>query len=246
MMQGDKLTNAIVLFNKLLQYGQININNEPDLYNYYVDTETYELLIKIAETSNVIIKKVDEIIYLLPNIDNDLFGFSDKEIKESLYSQTNKLDLYLFQYIIIVILGKFYSSTGDNPKLLTHISITDLINNITSSLAVVNEDENIDQIENTYEINIRALSIKWDGLLLQDDSAKASLKTKRGILLRTIRFLENEKLINYYENEDIIKTTRRCDDIMKSFFLTYDRKEKIYNFLELQRGLLENANNQQD
>ena len=244
MIQSDKLTSAINLFNKLLQHGQINIKDNADLYNDYVDTETYELLIKIAGTSNVFIKKVDEIIYLLPNIDNDLFGFSDKEIKDGLYSGTNKSDLYLFQYIIIVILGKFYSSTGDNPKLLTHISINDLLNHITSSLDVVNKDENIGEIENTYEINIKALSIKWDGLLIQDDVVKASLKTKRGILLRTIKFLENEKLVNYYENEDIIKTTRRCDDIMKSFFLTYDRKEKIYNFLELQRGLLGNANNQ--
>lgn len=243
MIQGDKLTNAINLFNKLLQYGQININNNLDLYNYYVDTETYEILIKIAETSNVIIRKVDEIIYLLPNIDNDLFGFSDKEIKDSLYSGTNKLDLYLFQYIIIVILGKFYSSNGDNPKLLTHISINDLLNHITSSLIVVNEDENIDEIESTYEMNIKALSVKWDGLLIQDDGGKAPLKTKRGVFLRTIRFLENQNLINYYKNEDIIKTTIKCDDIMKSFFLTYDRKEKIYNFLELQRGLLGNADN---
>lgn len=242
MIQNDKLTNAITIFNKLLQYGQIDINNS-ELYDCYVDTETYEILIKIAETSNVVIKKVDEILYLLPNIDNDLFGFSDKEIKESLYSGTTKEDLYLFQYILILILGKFYSSTGDNPKLLTHISINDLINHITSSLTAFIKDENVDDIENTYEINIKRLFNKWDGLLTQDDITRSSLKTKRGVLLRTIRFLESEKIINFYENEDIIKTTRRCDDIMKSFFLTYDRKEKIFDFLEFQRGLLLNADN---
>lgn len=245
MIQNDKLTNAITIFNKLLQYGQIDINNS-ELYDSYVDTETYEILIKIAETSNVVIKKVDEILYLLPNIDNDLFGFSDKEIKESLYSGTTKEDLYLFQYILILILGKFYSSTGDNPKLLTHMSINDLINHITSSLTAFIKDENVDDIENTYEINIKRLFNKWDGLLTQDDITRSSLKTKRGVLLRTIRFLENEKIINFYENEDIIKTTRRCDDIMKSFFLTYDRKEKIFDFLEFQRGLLLNADNKQN
>ena len=245
MIQNDKLTNAITIFNKLLQYGQIDINNS-ELYDWYVDTETYEILIKIAETSNVVIKKVDEMLYLLPNIDNDLFGFSDKEIKESLYSGTTKEDLYLFQYILILILGKFYSSTGDNPKLLTHISLNDLINHITSSLTAFIKDENVDDIENTYEINIKKLFNKWDGLLTQDDITRSSLKTKRGVLLRTIRFLESEKIINFYENEDIIKTTRRCDDIMKSFFLTYDRKEKIFDFLEFQRGLLLNADNKQN
>lgn len=245
MIQNDKLTNAITIFNKLLQYGQIDINNS-ELYDWYVDTETYEILIKIAETSNVVIKKVDEMLYLLPNIDNDLFGFSDKEIKESLYSGTTKEDLYLFQYILILILGKFYSSTGDNPKLLTHISLNDLINHITSSLTAFIKDENVDDIENTYEINIKRLFNKWDGLLTQDDITRSSLKTKRGVLLRTIRFLESEKIINFYENEDIIKTTRRCDDIMKSFFLTYDRKEKIFEFLEFQRGLLLNADNKQN
>lgn len=242
MMQSDKLTNAINLFNKLLQYGQID-TKDTEFYNLYLDIETYEILIKIAETSNVIIKKIDQTIYLLPNIDNELFGFSDKEIKENLYSGTTKEDLYLFQYIVIIILGKFYSSTGDNPKLLTHISISDLINHITSSLSVVNKEEGVEDLETAYDINIKRLFTKWDGLLTQDDLTKASLKTKRGVLQRTIRFLENENLVNYYENEDIIKTTKRCDDIMRSFFLNYDRKEKIYEYLELQRGVLIDANN---
>lgn len=242
MIQSDKLANAIYMFNKLLQYGQFDINNS-DLYNHYVDPETYEILIKIAETSNVIIKKVDDTVYLLPNLDNDLFGFSDREIKESLYSGTTKEDLYLFEYILLIIIGKFYSSTGDSPKLLTHISINDLIDYTTSSLSVVNKNEEIEEIESTYRINIKKLFTKWDGLLIQDDITRASLKTKRGVLMRTIRFLENEKLLNYYENEDIIKTTKRCDDIMKAFFLTYDRKEKIYDFFELQRGLFANADN---
>lgn len=240
--QSDKLTNAINLFNKLLQYGQIDTKNT-ELYNFYLDMDTYEILIKIAETSNVFIKKIDHTIYLLPNIDNDLFGFSDKEIKESLYSGTTKEDLYLFQYIVIIILGKFYSSTGDNPKLLTHISISDLINHITSSLSIVNKEECVEDLETAYDINIKRLFTKWDGLLTQDDLTKASLKTKRGVLQRTIRFLENENLLNYYENEDIIKTTKRCDDIMRSFFLNYDRKEKIYEYLEFQRGLLMDADN---
>jgi hypothetical protein len=242
MIQSDKLTSAINLFNKLLQHGQID-TKDTELYNSYLDMETYEILIKIAETSNVIIKKIDQTIYLLPNIDNELFGFSDKEIKENLYSGTTKEDLYLFQYITIMILGKFYSSTGDNPKLLTHISINDLINQVTSSLSTVNKEENVDELETAYDINIKKLFTKWDGLLTQEDFTRSSLKTKRGILQRTIRFLESENLINYYENEDIIKTTKRCDDIMRSFFLNYDRKEKIYEYLDFQRGLLIDANN---
>ncbi len=242
MMQSEKLANAINLFNKLLQYGQID-TKDTELYNSYLDIETYEILIRIAETSNVIIKKIDQTIYLLPNIDNELYGFSDKEIKENLYSGTTKEDLYLFQYITIMILGKFYSSTGDNPKLLTHISVNDLINQVTSSLSAVNTEENIDELENAYDINIKKLFTKWDGLLMQEDFTRSSLKTKRGVLQRAIRFLESENLVNYYENEDIIKTTKRCDDIMRSFFLNYDRKEKIYEYLEFQRGLLLDANN---
>ena len=242
MIQSEKLTNAINLFNKLLQHGQID-TKDTELYNSYLDIETYEILIKIAETSNVIIKKIDQTIYLLPNMDNELFGFSDKEIKESLYSGSTKEDLYLFQYIIIVILGKFYSSTGDNPKLLTHISINDLINHVTSSLSIVNKEENVDDLETAYNINIKKLFTKWDGLLTIDDITRASLRTKRGILQRTIRFLESQNLVNYYENEDIIKTTKRCDDIMRSFFLNYDRKDKIYEYIELQRGLMVDANN---
>lgn len=242
VVQSEKIANAIAIYNELLQYGEINTVNNSELYTYYNDEDTYEILLKIAESSNVTIKKVDEIIYILPNIDNDLFGFSDKEIRDKLYSGSNKVDLYLFQYIVLIILGKFYSSTGDNPKLLTSISINNLITYVSSSLSILNSEETVEEIENTYEINIKALAIKWSGLLTQDDVSKTSLKTKRGILLRTIKFLEDEKLIKYYEDEDIIKTTRRSDDIMKSYFLNYERKEKIYEFFELQRGILSNAN----
>lgn len=242
IVQSEKIANAIAIYNELLQYGEINIVNNSELYTYYNDEDTYEILLKIAESSNVTIKKVDEIIYILPNIDNDLFGFSDKEIRDKLYSGSSKVDLYLFQYIVLIILGKFYSSTGDSPKLLTSISINDLITYVSSSLSILNSEETVEEIENTYEINIKALAIKWNGLLTQDDVSKTSLKTKRGILLRTIKFLEDEKLIKYYEDEDIIKTTRRCDDIMKSYFLNYERKEKIYEFFELKRGILSNAN----
>ena len=143
----DKLSNAIKIFNELLRNGEINTNDNPELYSYFIDNDTFEILLKIAETSNVIIKKIDEIIYLLPNMDNDLFGFSDKEIREELYSGTNKVDYYLFKYIILIIIGKFYSSTGDNPKLLSHISLNDLINHITYSLASANNNENVAKLK---------------------------------------------------------------------------------------------------
>lgn len=232
MMQGDKLSNAIKIFNELLRNGEINTSENPEVYSYFIDNETFEILLKIAETSNVIIKKINEIIYLLPNMDNDLFGFSDKEIREELYSATNKVDNYLFKYIILIIIGKFYSSTGDNPKLLSHISLNDLINHVTSSLSSAHNNENVTQIEDAYKINIESLYSKWEGLLIKDETSYSSLKTKRGVLLRTIRFLESQNLIKYYKNEDIINTTRRCDDIMKNFYLSYDRKEEVNNFFK--------------
>lgn len=232
MMQGDKLSNAIKIFNELLRNGEINTSDNPEIYSYFIDNETFEILLKIAETSNVIIKKINEIIYLLPNMDNDLFGFSDKEIREELYSATNKVDNYLFKYIILIIIGKFYSSTGDNPKLLSHISLNDLINHVTSSLSSAHNNENVTQIEDAYKINIESLYSKWEGLLIKDETSYSSLKTKRGVLLRTIRFLESQNLIKYYKNEDIINTTRRCDDIMKNFYLSYDRKEEVNNFFK--------------
>ena len=232
MMQGDKLSNAIKIFNELLRNGEINTSENPEVYSYFIDNETFEILLKIAETSNVIIKKINEIIYLLPNMDNDLFGFSDKEIREELYSATNKVDNYLFKYIILIIIGKFYSSTGDNPKLLSHISLNDLINHVTSSLSSAHNNENVTEIEDAYKINIESLYSKWEGLLIKDETSYSSLKTKRGVLLRTIRFLEAQNLIKYYKNEDIINTTRRCDDIMKNFYLSYDRKEEVNNFFK--------------
>lgn len=236
-MSSEKLTNAITLFNELLKNGEVDINTNSKLYNFYTDNETFDYLVTISRTSNVTVQQINGILYLLPDIDSDLYGYSDKDIRSRLYSKNKPIDYYLFQYITLVILSKFYSSSGEEPKLLTHLSINDLINHITDSLSKTYELENVDDIEIEYSLNITALYNKWIGLLATDDETDTNLKTRRGVLKRNIIFLSNQNIIEYHAAEDIIKTTKKCDDIMKSYFLNYERKEQIDLFFKMQKGI---------
>lgn len=240
MINYEKLIKATNIFNLLLENGQVDVNENVEVYEALLDEDTNDILNTLANTSKLIIRRIDKYLYILPSMDNNLYGFKEKEIKERLFSGATKVDYYLFNYIILVILNKFYSSGGDNPKLLQHISINDLMKIISVSLKdSEGEDKSNDE---KYDINFKLISDKWEGLLIVDETSKGSLKTKRGFLLRVFKFLQEEELIRYYEDEDIIMTTKRCDDLMKNFFLSYERKELITRFFNTKGGM-KDANN---
>lgn len=235
MIPIEKLTKATNVFNELLSRGEIDLNINTNIYEALLDDEINDILNTLANTSKLIIRRVDKIIYLLPQMDNELYGYQEKEIKEKLFSGATKVDYYLFNYINLVILNKFYSSGGDNPKLLQHLSVNDLMKVVSASLEAMC-DENSAQAEESYLINFKMLNDRWSGLLIADETSKNSLKTKRGVLLRVFKFMQDEGLIRYFEDEDIILTTKRCDDLMKNFFLNYERKEVINEFFEREGG----------
>lgn len=241
MIPQEQLTTAIKIFNELLGKGQVDLNERSDIYDALLDDGVNDILSTIASTSKLTIRKIDKMLYLLPHMDNELYGFSEKEVKERLFSGAAKVDYYLFNYIILVIINKFYSSGGDNPKLLQHLSVNDLIKIVTSSLSGMDIEESRAN-EDLYSINFRILADRWNGLLTADEVVKGSLKTKRGVLIRVFKFLQEQGLITFHETDDIIKTTRRCDDLMKNFFLSYDRKEEISEFLNRKVGELDASN----
>lgn len=240
MINYEKLIKATNIFNLLLENGQVDVNENVEVYEALLDEDTNDILNTLANTSKLIIRRIDKYLYILPSMDNNLYGFKEKEIKERLFSGATKVDYYLFNYIILVILNKFYSSGGDNPKLLQHISINDLMKIISVSLKDSEGEDN--SKDEKYDINFKLISDKWEGLLIVDETSKGSLKTKRGFLLRVFKFLQEEELIRYYEDEDIIMTTKRCDDLMKNFFLSYERKELITRFFNTKGGM-KDANN---
>lgn len=242
MVPIEKLTKATNIFNELIKNGEIDLNINNYVYEALLDDEISDILNTIANTSKLIIRRVDKLLYLLPSMDNEIYGYQEKEIKEKLFSGATKVDYYLFNYINLIILNKFYSSGGDNPKLLQHLSVNDLIKLVTTSLEAMCSEE-VERAEEEYLINFNMLSDRWSGLLLTDETSKYSLKTKRGVLLRVFKFMQEEGLIKYFEDEDIILTTKRCDDLMKNFFLNYDRKEVINEFFEKEGGKF-NAGNQ--
>lgn len=229
MINFEKLTKATNIYNRLVYGGQIDLTVDTDIYEELLDEDINDILNTMAGASKLILKKVDRILYALPAMDNEIYGFKEKEIKEKLAAGATRADYYLFNYIVLVILNRFYSSGGENPKLLQHISVNDLIGIVSDSFKGIDDEEKVLKQE-TYEMNFKAIGDRWEGLLIVDETSKSSLKTKRGVLLRIFKFLQDQDLIRYYENEDIIKTTRRCDDLMKNYFLNYDRKVLINEF----------------
>lgn len=231
----SKIADATKVFNELLKNGEVNIHENPEFYEKYC--EVYDVFINMAENFDMKVMKIGDIVYMLPNSTNEVFGVTEKEIKALMPTGTALIDHYLFQYITLLIFSKFYSVVGDAPKLLTYVSFNSMIEYITANLKVLAEDDNIDEIEEENKISINTLYKRWDNFLIDEDGKKETgEKLKKTTLRKVLKALEKERLITVHEDDGTFETTRRCDDLMKNFYLGYERRTEVSKFIEEVKG----------
>ena len=75
----EKLTKATNIFNELIKNGEIDLNINNYVYEALLDDEISDILNTIANTSKLIIRRVDKLLYLLPSMDNEIYGYQEKE-----------------------------------------------------------------------------------------------------------------------------------------------------------------------
>ncbi|WP_058484990.1 DUF6063 family protein [Defluviitalea phaphyphila] len=220
---------AIRIYNKLIEKGEINIVDEPELFYDYSQEEVRQLLDIIEREANCNILKINNSIYLIPSLNNEFLGFKPSEIKNIFGGEANMIDYYLYCYIIVCILYKFYSSKNKNAKVVDFVPVDSLKEFISNRLEEIASKEDKKKLEEEHSFNIIKVYYKWDSLL---DDHETRTKTKKGVIKKIIGLLERQGLM-YLDNEENIRTTKKLDDIMNFFYLDIERKEEIEKFFIL-------------
>ena len=231
------MEKALKIYKKLLEKGQINDTEDKELYFDFKDLEVRDTLDIIASNLNFKIISAPHSVYLVPNIDNNLLGFSVKDIRESIKKDAKLIDAFLEIYIIMTILYMFYGGKNKNPKQADFLQIKDIVSKLDETLKGMTEEEQ-EKIEERYSINFIQVSNNWKAKALIEEN---KLKTRTGTVITACKLLRDEKLVIITDDDTEIRPTKKLDDLMQYYYLNEDR---IYEINDIFKVGEDNAKNQ--
>ena len=233
MYNSDQISIAMKIYYYLLQHGEMSIEDDRDLYKAYSEDEGIMNLVKSFGTeSDCSIERYNGVIYLIPKEDNEFLGFSRTDLKRRLCrSDSNDKDYYLLQFIILTLLSAFYNSTGRSSKSRSFIKLGDFLNLVSDRLKAAEAYDNPEIIENRSGFAVLNILEKWNALKGSDVKTTAKT-TKEGFISGIIKFLEEQKLIDYIEADEMIKPTRKLDNFMDWSILNKTNYESILSAFE--------------
>jgi hypothetical protein len=223
-MDESNLVKAMKIYYYLLGKGEITFEDNKELYLDYADSEVRYMVEILAKESDVIIEKYNQVIYLIPKEENDVIGIKDIELQKVISSDARKIDFYLAQYIMIVLITVFFSGKGNYVKVRDFIRVAELEEIITHRLSYANSKKEIETLQEEGAINITRMYEQWNALQIDDKSKK---KTKYGYIRSVCGFLQKHKLIYFDQIEEHIRPTNKFTHLMTYNFLDNSRMEII-------------------
>lgn len=231
------MEKALKIYKRLLEKGQITDTEDKELYFDFKEPEVRDVLEKMANELEFQIVVVPHSVYFVPNIENNLLGYSVKDIRESIKKDARLIDAFLEIYIIMTILYMFYGGKNKNPKQAEFLQIKDIVNKLDETLKETTEEEG-KKIEERYSINFIQVANFWKAKALKEEN---KLKTRTGTVIKACNLLKSEKLIIITDDDTEIRTTKKLDDLMQYYYLSEDR---IYEINDIFKVGESNAQNQ--
>jgi len=222
------LEKAMRIYYFLLKDGELTIDKNKELYLDYSDSEVRNLLEIMAKESDVTIEKYNQVVYLIPNEDNDVIGIKDMELQKVISYDARKIDFYLSQYIITILITVFYSGRGNFVKSRDFIRLGELEEIVTERLNFANGKKNIEREQEEARFNITAMFEHWSALQIDEAGRR---KTKYGYIRSVCSFLAKHDLLIYDALEEDIRPTNKMTHLMTYHFLQLDRLEMIEKLL---------------
>lgn len=210
----DDIRTGQEIFYYLLEHHELREEEEPMLYKAYTEHEPIQNLVKsqggVADSN---IERYGNVIYLIPKEENHFLGFSKPQLKNALCkSNATDKDYYLSQFVILTLLVEFFDGQGSSSKTREYIRVGELQNCISKRLKEgaqnVSEEE-----EETAGIAFSNILEAYEALRSDEKSTRART-TKEGFLHQILTFLQKQGLIEYVEQDEMVKTTKKLDNFM--------------------------------
>lgn len=220
------------IFYYLLEHHELCEEAQERMFRGYAENERIQNLVKSqGDAASCDIERYGNVIYLIPREDNIFLGFSKAQLKQILCRSggTDK-DYYLSQFVILTLLVEFYDGQGATSKTRDYMRVGELQNCISARLKEgaerVSEEE-----EDREGIAFSNMAEAYEALRSDEKGSRAKT-TKEGFLYNILSFLQKQNLIEYVEEDEMIKTTRKLDQFMDWNLLNQNHFQRVKRVLE--------------
>lgn len=219
------------IFYYLLEHHELREEDEIQLYKAYTEQEEIQNLVKSqGEIAQSRIERYGNVIYLIPREENHFLGFSKAQLKAALCksSGTDK-DYYLSQFAVLTLLVEFFDGQGSSSKAREYIRVGELQNCISARLR--EGAQSMDEEEEERGGIAFSNMLEAYEALRSDDKGSRAKTTKEGFLHHILLFLQKQGLIEYVEQDEMIKTTKKLDNFMDWNLLNQNNYHRVLRVL---------------
>lgn len=224
------------IFYYLLENHELREEEEMLLYKAYTEEEEVQNLVKSqGEIAGSTIERYGNVVYLIPKEENNFLGFSKSQLKSALCkSNATDKDYYLSQFVILTLLVEFFDGQGSSSKAREYIRVGELQNLVSGHLKEGAENFD-DEQEEQAGIAFSNMYEAYEALKSDEKGSRAKT-TKEGFLHHILVFLQKQGLIEYVEQDEMIKTTKKLDSFMDWNLLNQNNYQRVLHVL----GVAEN------
>lgn len=219
------------IFYYLLEHHELKEEEETLLYRAYTEAEEVQNLVKSqGEIAGSNIERYGNVIYLIPKEENDFLGYSKGQLKSVLCkSGATDRDYYLSQFVILTLLVEFYDGQGSSSKAREYIRVGELQNCISRRLK--EGAGHADEEEEERQGIVFSDMLQAYEALKSDERGSRARTTKEGFLHYILLFLEKQGLLEYVEQDEMIKTTKKLDNFMDWNLLNQNNYGRVLRIL---------------
>lgn len=219
------------LFYYLLKNHELREQDEQVLYRAYTEDEQVQNLVRSqAEEAECTVERYGDTIYLIPKEENVFLGYSKADLKKRLCKSTGTdKDFYLSQFVILILLVEFYDGQGSSSKSREYIRVGELQNCISDRLRE-GVEHTTEEEEEQKGMAFRNILEAYEALR-SDDKGTRQRTTKEGFLHTILIFLEEQGLIDYVVEDEMVKTTKKLDNLMDWNLLNQNNYQRVRKVL---------------
>jgi len=231
-MNEKNLQQALEIFRFLLKNkGQLSRDEKPELYISYLDPEVREILRQFESTLEFSLISPRTTIYLIPDMDNSVFGMNLREYKQENRSKLN-IDAYLVSVIQMYICYLFFGGKNASPEQRSFIRFKDLVEEVDHLFTALNAKEaEVKEFDDREDMNFEKVSDHWVNKIAVDEDKK---NTKDGLVRRAARQMAEHDLLIITEEE--IRVTNVFREKFIHHYLKEDRVQEMHDLFDRMKG----------
>lgn len=226
----EEIRTSQDIFYYLLEHHELREEDETLMYQAYTQQEDIQNLVKSqGEAAYSMVERYGDVIYLIPKEGNNFLGYSKAQLKNALCkSGATDKDFYLSQFAILTLLVEFYDGQGSSSKSRDYIRVGDLQNSISQRLKV-GADMDVDEQEKQ-GVAFSNMLEAYEALRSDEKGSRAKT-TKEGFLHHILNFLQKQGLVDYVEQDEMVKTTKKLDNFMDWNLLNQNHYQRVLRVL---------------